>query len=250
MTFEAAHLPAMPYSFETFIVAPSNKAACKAAKMVSENAAPHNLLYIYGGRGVGKTHLLRAIENHVMQHRSALCITGEKFTNEFIDSVYRGHGDQFRSKYRDIADCFLMDDVHFLAGKSQVQEELLYVLHSLNQKGAQIVVAAHVPPQDIPCLDIRLLQHFEKGLIVEIQPPDNALKHKMLMQYIRQCHGDIIPIPDDVLEYVVQNYADFHALLQRVNTHEACRIDRKTDNNAGCYTPYMRLNAPTANRKR
>ena len=165
------------YTFENFVVGASNQfahAACLAvANMPAKN---YNPLFIYGGVGLGKTHLLHAIGNHIIQHRifsdlKKICyLSAEEFTNELINSLRFEKMDEFRNKFRKM-DILLIDDIQFIAGKERTEAEFFHTFESLHQARKQIVVTSDKFPKDIPNFEERLRSRFEWGLIADIQPP-------------------------------------------------------------------------------
>lgn len=163
------------FTFETFVVGPSNKLACAAARAVADAPGQHyNPLFIYGDSGLGKTHLLYAIA-HVIRQRSPnvriVYIKGDEFINEFIDSVRSGKAGDFRVKYRE-ADLLLVDDIQFVAGKVETQNEFFHTFNTLYESKKQIVLTSDRPPHEMAQLDDRLRTRFEWGLMVDVQPPD------------------------------------------------------------------------------
>lgn len=163
------------FTFETFVVGPSNKLAYAASMAVAEHPAQnYNPLLIYGDSGLGKTHLLYAIANVIRQNDPAakiVYIKGDDFINEFIELIRAGRGSDFRAKYRE-ADLLLVDDVQFVAGKEQVQNEFFHTFNNLYESGKQIVLTSDRPPSEMTLLDDRLRTRFEWGLLADVTPPD------------------------------------------------------------------------------
>lgn len=163
------------FTFETFVVGPSNKLAYAASMAVAEHPAKnYNPLLIYGDSGLGKTHLLNSIANVIRRddsHSKIVYIKGDDFINEFIELVRAGRGSEFRAKYRS-ADLLLVDDVQFVAGKEQVQNEFFHTFNTLYESGRQIVLTSDRPPSEMTLLDDRLRTRFEWGLLVDVAPPD------------------------------------------------------------------------------
>ena len=163
------------FTFENFVVGPSNRLASNAAQAVAKNAGQvYNPLFIYGPPGVGKTHLLHAIANGLYaQNPNAkiVNIKGEQFTIELMEAIRTGNNIAFRSKYRE-ADLFLIDDIQFIAGKEHTQEEFFHTFNALHENGRQIVITSDRKPSDMLTLETRLQSRFESGLMADIQPPD------------------------------------------------------------------------------
>ncbi len=163
------------YMFENFIVGPSNQLAYAASAAVSENPAKaYNPLFIYGGVGLGKTHLLHAIGNTIKQKNKKakiLYISSEEFTNELINSIQYKKMNQFRNKYRNL-DCLLIDDIQFISSKERTEEEFFHTFNTLYESQKQIVITSDKSPNDIPDIENRLKSRFNWGLIVDIQPPE------------------------------------------------------------------------------
>lgn len=163
------------FTFETFVVGPSNKLAYAASVSVAEHPAKnYNPLLIYGDSGLGKTHLLNSIANVIRKNdpqAKIVYIKGDDFINEFIELIRAGRGSEFRAKYRE-ADLLLVDDVQFVAGKEQVQNEFFHTFNNLYESGRQIVLTSDRPPSEMTLLDDRLRTRFEWGLLVDVAPPD------------------------------------------------------------------------------
>ena len=163
------------YTFDTFVVGNNNRFAHAAALAVGDNPAKtYNPLFIYGGVGLGKTHLMQAVGNRILQNNRSMNIvyvTSEKFTNHLINSIRDGKNDPFRNKYRS-ADALLIDDIQFIAKKERVQEEFFHTFNTLYENGKQIIISSDKPPRDIPFLEDRLKSRFEWGLLADISCPD------------------------------------------------------------------------------
>ena len=193
------------YTFDNFIVGSSNKfahAACLAvANMPAKN---YNPLFIYGPSGIGKTHLLYAITNHLRSKNPnvrVIYIKGEDFTNQLIDSLSRQAMAEFREKYRD-CDVLLIDDIQFIAGKVSTQEEFFHTFNALYESGKQIILTSDRQPREIKTLEDRLKTRFEWGLIADIQTPDLELRIAIIKKKAEQVN---IQLPDDVLTFLAEN---------------------------------------------
>ena len=193
------------FTFDTFVVGDSNKLAYAAARAVADAPAEHyNPLFIYGDSGVGKTHLIYAIAHQIRTTRPSakiIYIKGDDFINEFIELVRAGRGSEFRAKYRD-ADLLLVDDVQFVAGKEQVQNEFFHTFNTLYEAGRQIVLTSDRPPSDMHLLDDRLRTRFEWGLLVDVQPPDFETRLAIVKNKAAQW-GTVID--DDIARYIAEN---------------------------------------------
>jgi chromosomal replication initiator protein len=190
------------YTFETFVVGSSNQFVHAACLAVADSRTPtYNPLFIYGGTGLGKTHLLHAIGNRVLEknHSIRLCyISAEKFMNEMIGSITQKRMPQFRDKYRNM-DLLLIDDIHFIGGKESTQEEFFHTFNELYDRHRQIVLSSDKMPREIPELEERLRSRFECGLIADIQLPDLETKIAILR---KKAEANRIAIPDDVAHFV------------------------------------------------
>lgn len=190
------------YTFDTFIVGSSNKFAHAAALAVASNpATAYNPLFIYGGSGLGKTHLLHAISHEIKQkspEMKILYIKGDDFTNELIDAISKRTQNQFKNKYR-MSDVLLVDDIQFIAGKEQTQEEFFHTFNTLYEAKKQIVLTSDRPPKEIQTLENRLRSRFEWGLLADIQAPDYETRLAIIR---RKAELLGIVIPDDVSQYI------------------------------------------------
>ena len=200
------HLPEMDgYTFDRFVVGPSNKFAHAAAVAVAENPGKaYNPLFIYGNSGLGKTHLLLAIgeEIHARHPEKKIAyVKGDDFTNQMIQSVQSGTAEEFRQKYRNV-DLFLVDDVQFIAGKQATQEEFFHTFNTLYEAGHQIVITSDRPPLEMSLLDDRLRTRFEGGLMADVQPPDIETRMAIIRNKAAQLG---MSLPDDVVEYIGEN---------------------------------------------
>ncbi len=190
------------WTFASFIVGPSNRFAHAAAKAVADApATTYNPLFIHGGVGLGKTHLLHAIAAACdEQGLSVLYVTCEQFTNDIIDAIQRRQTDEFRAAYRS-ADVLLVDDIQFLAGKESTQEEFFHTFNHLHGARRQIVISSDRPPRAIATLEQRLTSRFEWGLIVDVQPPDLETRTAILRDRARAIQP---PVPAEVLDLLAQ----------------------------------------------
>jgi chromosomal replication initiator protein len=192
------------YVFDNFVVGSSNQLAHAACLSVAQlTAKTWNPLFIYGGTGLGKTHLIHAIGNSVLARNSLSVFYGsaELFMNELIQSIQQARTSEFRNKYRNI-DLLLIDDVHFLAFKEGTQEEFFHTFNALYENQKQIVLTSDRPPNEIPSLEERLVSRFAWGLVVDIQPPDFETRMAILR---KRTERDNLIIPDDVLLYIAEN---------------------------------------------
>lgn len=191
-------------SFENFVVGKSNNYAYAAAKKVAENPGKtYNPLFIYGKSGLGKTHLLKAIENYMKSRNpdaSIIYVTSENFTNDIIEHLRSSTTFELREKYRR-ADALLVDDIQFIAGKNSIEEEFFHTFNSLTEDGKQIVISSDNPPNEIPKLTERLKNRFEWGLMADIQPPDFEMRMAIIKN---KADALSFSIPDAVVEFIAE----------------------------------------------
>ena len=200
------HLPEMDgYTFDRFVVGPSNKFAHAAAVAVAENPGKsYNPLFIYGNSGLGKTHLLLAIGEEIHTRypdKKIAYVKGDEFTNQMIQSIQSGTAEEFRRKYRNV-DLFLVDDVQFIAGKEGTQEEFFHTFNNIYEAGHQIVITSDRPPLEMSLLDDRLRTRFEGGLMADVQPPDIETRMAIIRNKAAQLG---MLLPDEVVEYIGEN---------------------------------------------
>ena len=190
------------YTFDSFVVGNNNRFAHAAALAVAEApATSYNPLFIYGGVGLGKTHLMHAIGNSILRNNresKILYVTSEKFTNQLINAIKDNKNEQFRTKYRNI-DVLLIDDIQFIAGKERIQEEFFHTFNTLHESGKQIILSSDRPPKDIQLLEDRLKSRFEWGLIADISNPDYETRLAILR---KKAQIDNIIIDDEILSNI------------------------------------------------
>ncbi len=205
-TFACANLNPR-YTFENFVLGSSNKHAHAYSLAVAESPAKtYNPLFIYGGVGLGKTHLMQAICHHIKNKpqgaTAKICyITSEKFTNELIDAIQRHSTSAFRQKYRNNVDVLVIDDIHFIAGKESTQEEFFHTFNTLHDAHKQIIISSDRPPKEISNLQDRLVSRFSWGLTTDIQPPDLETRIAILKKKIER---EPVSVPDDVIYFIAQ----------------------------------------------
>lgn len=206
------------YVFDSFIVGNCNRLAYAAAQGVALNPGHiYNPLYIYGGSGLGKTHLLHAIGHLALaRHFQVICVSAEHFTNEFVKAIRERKTEEFHNKYRNIG-MLLIDDIHFISGKKQTEESFFHTFNALHNANYQIVITSDQPPKSIPLLDKRLRSRFAWGLIADIKPPDFETRLAILQAKAKQRE---VNVALDVLEFIAQqiqqNIRELEGSLNRV----------------------------------
>ena len=207
INYENAHLNPK-YRFDTFVVGNNNKFAHSASLAVAESPGEaYNPLYLYGGAGLGKTHLMHSIGHFILDQnpdKKVLYVTSEQFTNEVIESIRSGNAakmNKFREKYRTV-DVILIDDVQFIIGKESTQEEFFHTFNVLHAAGKQIILSSDKPPKEMETLEERFRSRFEWGLIADIQPPDYETRMAILKKNAENCNKEI---NEDILDYIATN---------------------------------------------
>ncbi len=208
------------FTFETFVVGENSKLCYAAAQSVTKQpGVNYNPLFIYGGVGLGKTHMLQAIGNEILATQPKLkvvYITSERFTNEMIEAIQKRDAKVFKDKYRKV-DCLLIDDVQFLAGKEQTQEEFFHTFNALYNAGKQIVLTSDRPPKAIPSLEKRLQSRFECGMIADISAPSYETRLAILRSKLEERKK---ALPEDILDYIAKiaknNVRELEGSLTRI----------------------------------
>jgi chromosomal replication initiator protein len=220
------------FQFQHFVVGNNSRFAHAACRAVADTPAKaYNPLFLYGGVGLGKTHLMHAIGHAVLERnkrRKVAYVTGEKFLNEMITSIQQGRMNDFRTRYRTV-DVLLIDDIQFLAGKDRTQEEFFHTFNSLHELNRQIVISSDRPPKEIPTLEDRLRSRFQWGLTADIQPPDFETRVAILKSkvgpYVRL-------VPEDVISFIAhkiqRNIRELEGALIRIIAHASLNRDTIT----------------------
>ncbi|RNC28956.1 MAG: Chromosomal replication initiator protein DnaA [Candidatus Dichloromethanomonas elyunquensis] len=211
------------YTFDTFVIGNGNRFAHAAALAVAESPAKsYNPLFLYGGSGLGKTHLMHAISHVISKNYSLmkiLYVTGEQFTNEMIDSIRYERQVEFRNTYRKI-DVLLIDDIQFLAGKEGTQEEFFHTFNTLYEANKQIIISSDRPPKEIPTLEERLRSRFEWGLTTDINPPDYETRIAILR---KKAQLENIIVPDDIIIFIASeiqsNIRELEGALSKITAY-------------------------------
>jgi len=211
------------FTFENFVIGPSNRFSCAASLAVAESPAKaYNPLFIYGHVGLGKTHLIQAITHKIRQinpHLKHCYMSSEKFTNELIDAIRHRSTPAFRKKYREI-DVLLIDDIHFIAGKESTQEEFFHTFNYLHDNHKQIIITSDRPPKEIAKLEERLSSRFAWGLITDIQPPDFETRVAILRKKVE---SESVKVPDDIIYFIAEqiktNIRELEGALIRVSAY-------------------------------
>ena len=210
----------LKYTFDTFVVGNSNRFAHAASVAVAESPAKaYNPLFVYGGVGLGKTHLIHAIGNYILTQNpnsNVVYVSSEKFTNDLINSIKDDKNEDFRNKYRTM-DVLLVDDIQFIGGKERTQEEFFHTFNTLHEANKQIILTSDRPPKEINTLEERLRSRFEWGLIGDIQPPDFETRVAILK---KKAQLENLLVPDEILEYVANkiksNIRELEGALNRI----------------------------------
>jgi chromosomal replication initiator protein len=215
------------YTFESFIVGSHNQLAHAASQAVSKKpGTTYNPLFIYGGVGLGKTHLMQAVGNELIKRNpdaKILYCTSERFTNDFVSALSQGKADQFKSLYRNV-DLLLIDDIQFLAGKEGTQEEFFHTFNALHQNNKQVVMTSDRLPKEIPAIEERLVSRFEWGMIADIQTPDLETRLAILSTKCKEKNYNIEP---EILQYIAEtiqsNIRELEGALNRLMVY--CQLN-------------------------
>jgi chromosomal replication initiator protein len=218
------------YLFDTFVIGKYNELAHAASLAVSKNpGSQYNPLFIYGGVGLGKTHLMHAVGNKLKAERNnykVLYVTSEKFTNDYISAISHKRMDEFKKLYRSV-DMLLIDDIQFIAGKESTQEEFFHTFNELRDKGKQIILTADRPPKDIPAIEQRLVSRFEWGMVADIQAPDFETRLAILQTKISKNNINMqSEIVYFIAENVISNVRELEGALNRLLVYQ--QMEHKT----------------------
>jgi len=222
------------YVFETFVVGPFNALSHAASQAVCKApGSAYNPLFIYGGVGLGKTHLLQAIGNEIVknyQNKKVRYLSSEKFTTDVVNSIRNSEVERFKSAYKDV-DVLIIDDIQFIAGKEKTQEEFFHIFNSLYEKNKQVILSSDRPPNCISALEERLRSRFEGGMITDISAPDYETRVAILKNKIQERKGNI---PSSVVEYIAsnikQNIRELEGALNQIMVYQKmnkCTIDEE-----------------------
>lgn len=227
------------YRFENFIVGNSNRLAVATAQAVAKNPGKsYNPLFIYGGVGLGKTHIVQAVGNEIKKRNpkiNIVYVSCEKFTNDYINSISSKKTGEFKKNYRN-ADVLMVDDIQFMAGKEGTQEEFFHTFNALHQKDCQIIITSDRVPKAIPQLTDRLSSRFGWGMVADIQPPNLEMRQAILRSKVAEKNYNM---PDEVLDYIAQNIEsnirELEGAINRVaSTAELSKVDPSLDLTVKC----------------
>lgn len=215
------------YTFNTFIIGKGNELAHAACAAVAKKPGQtYNPLFLYGGVGLGKTHLMQAIGHEIIAKdpsAKVLYVTSEKFTNEFVQSISLGKVNQFKELYRNV-DILMIDDIQFLAGKEQTQEEFFHTFNTLHQNNKQVILSSDRLPKDIPAIEERLVSRFEWGMIADIQPPDFETRLAILKSKASEKNYDVDePVLIHIAENIQSNIRELEGALNRLMVY--CQLN-------------------------
>ena len=208
------------YTFDTFVIGNSNRFAHAASLAVAESPADaYNPLFLYGGVGLGKTHLMHAIGHYMLNANPSIklvYITSENFTNELISAIQNNRNTEFRERFRNV-DVLMVDDIQFIAGRDSTQEEFFHTFNQLHASGKQIIISSDKPPRDIPTLEERLRSRFEWGLIADIQKPDYETRIAILR---KKAQAEHIDVSDEIIAFIAEkiesNIRELEGSLTRI----------------------------------
>ena len=220
------------YTFSNFVVGNSNKYVYAACEGVAKNPFKINPLFIYGGTGLGKTHLLHAIGNYITEkfpNLITLYVTCERFTNDYIESLKSGKQSSFRDKYRNL-DILLIDDIQFISKKNSTQEAFFHTFNDLYENNKQIIIASDRPPKEIAILEERLVSRFSMGLIQDVQTPDLETRIAILR---KKSEDEKYNVSSEVINYIAENYdtniREMEGLLSKVHFYSTLRVKDSAD---------------------